>query len=174
MKTAHKIISTLALLCASMASHAVTVDYSTSIQMYDDEAGRQTLIDTGSGQFSGSDANTDGLLTINELSAFTYTPGDPRYGWTASLNLASLNNFGTYNIAANNWSADSYVGGDWQTNVYLYGVSGGSPVVIAPHYGVTTSVVATAPVPEPETYAMMLAGLGALGWMGRRRQAKKA
>lgn len=26
-------------------------------------------------------------------------------------------------------------------------------------------------VPEPETYAMMLAGLGMLGWMGRRRRA---
>jgi hypothetical protein len=29
-----------------------------------------------------------------------------------------------------------------------------------------------APVPEPETYAMMLAGLGALGFMSRRRKAK--
>ncbi|MFM2057203.1 MAG: hypothetical protein RLY71_1588 [Pseudomonadota bacterium] len=28
------------------------------------------------------------------------------------------------------------------------------------------------PVPEPETYAMMLAGLGALGFMGRRRKAQ--
>ena len=27
-----------------------------------------------------------------------------------------------------------------------------------------------APVPEPETYAMMLAGIGMLGWMARRRQ----
>lgn len=32
-----------------------------------------------------------------------------------------------------------------------------------------TSVTA---VPEPETYAMMLVGLGALGFMGRRRKAK--
>ena len=32
----------------------------------------------------------------------------------------------------------------------------------------------TAPVPEPETYALMLAGLAVVGYVGRRRQAKKA
>ena len=31
----------------------------------------------------------------------------------------------------------------------------------------------TAPVPEPETYAMLLAGLGLLGFMGRRRKQKR-
>jgi hypothetical protein len=33
-------------------------------------------------------------------------------------------------------------------------------------YGVLTAV------PEPETYAMMLAGLGLMGWVGRRRKQK--
>ena len=40
--------------------------------------------------------------------------------------------------------------------------------------GSTAPVVPTtvAAVPEPETYAMMLAGLGALGFLGRRRKAQ--
>ncbi|ACB33336.1 protein of unknown function DUF1555 [Leptothrix cholodnii SP-6] len=38
----------------------------------------------------------------------------------------------------------------------------------------TFSAVGTnvTPVPEPETYAMMLAGLGAIGYLGRRRKMK--
>jgi secreted PhoX family phosphatase len=32
-------------------------------------------------------------------------------------------------------------------------------------------LVEISPVPEPETYAMMLAGLGLVGFMGRRRKA---
>jgi PEP-CTERM motif len=34
----------------------------------------------------------------------------------------------------------------------------------------TTAFVAT-PVPEPQTYALMLGGLGLIGWMARRRKA---
>jgi len=33
------------------------------------------------------------------------------------------------------------------------------------------SAYAAAPIPEPEAYALLLAGLGLVGWMARRRQA---
>ena len=33
-----------------------------------------------------------------------------------------------------------------------------------------TNIIALAPVPEPETYAMLLAGLGLMGFVARRRQ----
>ena len=37
---------------------------------------------------------------------------------------------------------------------------------------VTAEIIRQNPVPEPETYALMLAGLGALGWVQRRRARK--
>ena len=37
-----------------------------------------------------------------------------------------------------------------------------------------TNVATTQPVPEPETYAMLLAGLGLLGMQARRRKQKVA
>lgn len=39
---------------------------------------------------------------------------------------------------------------------------------------VTDGSVVTAPVPEPETYAMLLAGLGLIGTIARRRKQKSA
>ena len=41
-------------------------------------------------------------------------------------------------------------------------------------YELTLSIGQTAPVPEPETYAMLLAGLGLLGLAKRRRQKLNA
>ena len=38
-------------------------------------------------------------------------------------------------------------------------------------YRVEFDVTSTAPVPEPSTVAMLLAGLGLLGWAARRRRA---
>lgn len=48
------------------------------------------------------------------------------------------------------------------------GLAGAYVNLVTADVGITTH--AAAPVPEPETYAMMLAGLGALGFLSRRRR----
>jgi hypothetical protein len=38
-------------------------------------------------------------------------------------------------------------------------------------FDIATNQLVLAPIPEPGTYAMLLAGLGVLGFMARRRQS---
>ena len=60
-------------------------------------------------------------------------------------------------------------------NGTVNGISGNTASVILPSFDayakVTYTYVAT-PVPEPETYAMLLAGLGLVGAIARKRKAK--
>jgi hypothetical protein len=67
--------------------------------------------------------------------------------------------------------------------VFQFSFAGGAPALDAPHLKVnffgdgerkvgSLLSQAIAPVPEPETYAMMLGGLGIVGCMARRRQKK--
>lgn len=48
-------------------------------------------------------------------------------------------------------------------------IDGVSYIAFSNEVSNTTSVFALAPVPEPETYALMLAGLGLVGWAAKRR-----
>jgi hypothetical protein len=57
-------------------------------------------------------------------------------------------------------------GGNSTTDFFLYTADQGN------QWG--ANAVAGAPVPEPETYAMMLAGLGLLGFVARRRKQEDA
>ncbi len=65
--------------------------------------------------------------------------------------------------------------------VFQFSFSGGAPDLEAPHlkvnfFGEGERKVGSllsqsiAPVPEPQTYAMMLGGLGLVGWMARRKR----
>ena len=61
-----------------------------------------------------------------------------------------------------------------QDNPYIFFVANGfHPDDETQDLGPTLTL-ATAPVPEPETYAMMLAGLGLLGFVARRRKQNLA
>jgi hypothetical protein len=65
------------------------------------------------------------------------------------------------------WASNSFTFVAAETSTSLFFAGGYN----AGHYIGLDNVSVTA-VPEPETYAMMLAGLGALGFMGRRRKAQ--
>jgi hypothetical protein len=52
-------------------------------------------------------------------------------------------------------------------------VSGNNvPVILGAAGGSITNPDPVTPIPEPETYALMAAGLAALGFVSRRRQKK--
>lgn len=54
---------------------------------------------------------------------------------------------------------------------YFYAVGGVADGTGGGVYTITSAAV-TLPVPEPETYALLLAGLGAVGFAARRKQAR--
>jgi len=89
------------------------------------------------------------------LSLFSDPGGDGLSG--SNTQVASVN-FGSSNgvLAVNNVAAGSYF---WRVTGNADGTNG----------GVYLYASDTAPVPEPGTYAMMLAGLGLLGFIAKRR-----
>lgn len=95
------------------------------------------------------------------LTLFSDPDGDGALG--ANVQIASTA-FGDSNgvLTANNVAAGTYF---WAVAGDAVGTNGGVYL-----YSANTAAV----VPEPETYAMMLAGLGLIGFIGRRRLSKGA
>jgi len=86
--------------------------------------------------------NAGGVVLQGTLDLLNFTAADQ--AWTLSSNAAPL--------AAGNYFLE--------VNGYVASAAGGS----------YSGNVAVNPVPEPETYAMLLAGFGLLGFMARRRK----
>ncbi|BCO28143.1 hypothetical protein MIZ03_3040 [Rhodoferax lithotrophicus] len=86
--------------------------------------------------------------------------------WGVTLTSASVNglNFGSSNSLSTTFNAGV---------VYHLSLSG-TAVPGSGGYGVAFNGSPVAAVPEPETLAMLLAGLGLVGWSVRRRQEKSA
>jgi hypothetical protein len=111
--------------------------------------------------------------------AFTYTSEllgtlSPYYAYNTAGSFASASSaaadvyleFSIFGTPSSDgfYTFQSHVAGDWVLTVF------GSPADI----GSSHTWSATAPVPEPEIYAMLGVGLGLMGWVGRRRKLQAA
>lgn len=107
-------------------------------------------------------------------------PGSPVVGTFNGRTVGSLINAGTYSDGSYNgivfWHSDNLPflnnpglpNGNWQYTQTWTNTSNSSDAITF------TRPFTVAAIPEPETYAMMLAGLGLMGFVARRRKQKQA
>lgn len=113
---------------------------------------------------------TDGMTyTVNETASTQrlWVPRGEAIGVSAALTVAAQGRFANfqYGGADVDFSDSFHFNPNGMFTIYTEGVT-----VDAPSMGLYGNVLSA--VPEPETYAMMLAGLGLVGAVARRRQRR--
>jgi hypothetical protein len=176
MKTPKKLLSAIVLATAGLVSHgAYAADVSHPIEVI-------TLDDTGSAYFGGLFTGNNSGNTFADKFSFTTTAAGALTADLSSLsgnakNGLDITGFDLYNAGGlvlagtslstgllDNWtlSSASLAAGDYYVQV--------TGSVLSQAAGKYYASLALAPVPEPETYGMMLGGLGVLGLLARRRR----
>jgi hypothetical protein len=117
------------------------------------------------GAYTSAQLSTSGYFNVS--IALNYQTGDIAFSWgNSTLGYA-------FATEATHGSFDAGVSTDFSDADFYYarGSTGGTlPRLLGDNYSITTS--AAAPVPEPETWALMLGGLGMVGMLARRRRAE--
>jgi hypothetical protein len=156
-----------------------TVDALATLAIEDTASGVQFTL-TGSFDSLGSDSflsriefnGPNGAVSIGEGNTFAMQPTygehiNASYSFTWEGQFPVSNSEGSdrfvsgdsavWTIAGDGLSANSFSG---TAMIHLQGVAG---------FGNESSIKVLSPIPEPETYALMLAGLAAMGMVVRRR-----
>jgi PEP-CTERM motif len=184
MKLLSKLLLTTTLALASLASYADTItnltisalptsvtygntfaSASTGTMFFDDYI---FTIPNGSANSVTSSINLDSILGLGNLQARLYTgsthqtgavvPGTLMSAWGTTINYSPSVSATTVALNPLLLNAGTYT---LQIRGTVAGSAGGS------YAGVLNL---TAPVPEPETYGMLVAGLGLVGFTVRRRK----
>lgn len=169
---------------AAVGGYGVDTYDDLDIDLYDSPfartAGAYSYTASAPGGLYGAGSGADGWLSTNVdgdgIVFSNFAPGVTGFGgyFFGSDVLGSFLPGGTLLFSASNGSTLNYTLSNATTSSFLGFVSTAplSSVTLTSggDYWVTANDVTLAmPVPEPETYAMMLLGLGVVGWMRRRR-----
>ena len=101
--------------------------------------------------------------SFSALQTFADTAG-------AISSFAITFNGGTFTASPGTFNQDLVWGGPLAAGVYSFNVTGTTGLAGAQY--LATASALTSPVPEPETYGMMLGGLALLGAVARRKARK--
>ena len=192
-----KTFASKTLLCKAAATLALTMGFAASSQADSLTYQGVTFTSTWTGNLltleidaanrtgDWADATTIGALQLKDLGTFSdvtlvSAPGGAA-GWTLSSNELNANGCSGGSHAGSSlcYSGERVALAD--NMVFQFSFSGGAPDLEAPHLKVnffgdgerkvgSLLSQAIAPVPEPQTYALMLGGLGLIGFMARRKR----
>ncbi len=117
------------------------------------------------------DANTAGIFKLwdylGDIAAL------PNYTAPGAAGIATYDDLGSGKLYGSfaYQVTDSYL--DRTLTLSSYAISDLNAAIARgdDQWAIGGSFAPTAPIPEPETYALMLAGLGLVGWMAKRRKA---
>jgi hypothetical protein len=116
--------------------------------------------------YLSSSGTKDSLVQLNTANGFATRIGG--IGYASVYGLASDNNIDLYGMAGTRVLEIDVATGAGETLLNYQGHGLGAA------YGSAFLTEASAPVPEPATYAMMLSGLGLLALAAKRRAPRKA
>lgn len=158
-----KTLALVAALFASQSAMATTYD----LGPLGPPASVSKTTDATTSTASFTDSFTFSIVSNADLAGTTvlnvYNPTSANIVFMGLYNLTTGTSFGAVDTTPSAFSFSSLTAGNYKANFTV------SPNLVGFQYtvGVTTTAV-----PEPEAYAMMLAGLGLVGFAARRKLAR--
>jgi len=170
------LIAAVVFASASFASTAaMAASVGTTPQVLDLGDGSAYFGDTFNANNNGNTFADRFTFTISDTTGASLNALASSFGGVALTGLSLYNSTGdlvpssgTW-LQTNNYDLWTLTGTNLSAGNYYLQVSGNLTSDNPASF--SGSVALAAPVPEPETYGMMLAGLGVLGFLARRRKA---